>query len=50
MVVEVNGTAKLAEATTVRVGVGAALPGGVSLKLQYVMKYWSYSYTDHPKV
>ncbi|CCO29493.1 DnaJ homolog subfamily C member 11 [Rhizoctonia solani AG-1 IB] len=34
MVVEVNGTAKLAEATTVRVGVGAALPGGVSLKLQ----------------
>ncbi|CAE6406046.1 unnamed protein product [Rhizoctonia solani] len=33
MVVEVNGTAKLAEATTVRVGVGAALPGGVSLKI-----------------
>ncbi|KAF8755538.1 hypothetical protein RHS01_05219 [Rhizoctonia solani] len=33
MVVEVNGTAKLAEATTVRVGVGAALPGGISLKI-----------------
>ncbi|KAJ1302061.1 hypothetical protein OPQ81_000895 [Rhizoctonia solani] len=34
MVVEVNGTAKVAESTSVRVGVSAGLPGGVSLKIQ----------------
>ncbi|CAE6466142.1 unnamed protein product [Rhizoctonia solani] len=33
MVIEVNGTAKIAESTNVRVGVAAALPGGVSLKI-----------------
>ncbi|KAG8733748.1 hypothetical protein FRC11_003095 [Ceratobasidium sp. 423] len=33
MVAEINGTAKVAESTTVRVGVAAALPGGVSLKI-----------------
>ncbi|CAE6441760.1 unnamed protein product [Rhizoctonia solani] len=33
MIVEVNGTTKLAESTSVRLGVAAALPGGVSLKI-----------------
>ncbi|KAH7345640.1 hypothetical protein B0J17DRAFT_45666 [Rhizoctonia solani] len=33
MIVEINGTAKLAEATSVRLGVAAALPGGVFLKI-----------------
>ncbi|CAE6456614.1 unnamed protein product [Rhizoctonia solani] len=33
MAAEINGTAKLAESTSVRVGVAAALPGGISLKI-----------------
>ncbi|KAF8599322.1 DnaJ-domain-containing protein [Ceratobasidium sp. AG-I] len=33
MVLEVNGTANVAEATTVKLGVAAALPGGVSIRI-----------------
>ncbi|KAG8743197.1 hypothetical protein FRC10_000268 [Ceratobasidium sp. 414] len=33
MMVEVNGTVKVAEATSVRLGVAAALPGGVSVRI-----------------
>ncbi|KAG9100156.1 hypothetical protein FS749_016108 [Ceratobasidium sp. UAMH 11750] len=33
MMVEVHGTVKVAEATSVRLGVGAALPGGVSVRI-----------------
>ncbi|KAG9096523.1 hypothetical protein FRC06_008565 [Ceratobasidium sp. 370] len=33
MMVEVNGTAQVAEATSVRLGVAAALPGGVSIRI-----------------
>lgn len=37
MVLEVNGTAQVAEATTVKLGVAAALPGGVSIRIKSVI-------------
>ncbi|QRV81989.1 DnaJ family C protein [Ceratobasidium sp. AG-Ba] len=33
MMLEVNGTAKIAEATTLRLGVGAGMPGGISFRI-----------------